>query len=83
MKYLPSVKRAEYAGQYRIKLTFDDGLTGVVDFRSLLRGPVFEPLKKIEYFRKFRLQGCTVEWPNGADIAPETLYEAAKRNTAA
>lgn len=39
---------------------------------------MFEPLKRTVYFRKFFVDGGTVVWPNGADIAPETLYEAAQ-----
>jgi hypothetical protein len=39
---------------------------------------VFEPLREQDYFRTFFLDGGTVVWPNGADIAPETLYEAAQ-----
>ena len=75
MGSLPHVIRAEYAGEHRIRLTFDDGTAGTVDFRQWLRGPIFEPLKDIAYFRGFFLDGGTVAWPNGADIAPETLYE--------
>jgi hypothetical protein len=78
MAFLPSVVRAEYDSAFCIRLTFNDDIEATVDFRSWLKGPVFEPLKKPEYFRKFFLDGGTVAWPNGADIAPETLYEAAK-----
>jgi hypothetical protein len=78
MTLLPHVIHAEHAGGFRIRLTFNDGLEAIVDFRPWLTGPVFEPLKRPSYFRKFFIDGGTVTWPNGADIAPETLREAAK-----
>jgi len=76
MSVLPYVLRAEYRGGYRIHLAFHDGREKTVDFTPWLRGPVFEPLKDIEYFQRFFLEAGTVSWPNGADIAPETLYDA-------
>ena len=82
MKYLPSVVNAEYVGGHRIRVTFDDGSAGVVDFRRFLKGPVFQPLKDLDYFRRFELDGCTISWPNGADVAPETLYEIVKNAAA-
>lgn len=82
MAFLPSVIGAEHAGGFKIRLTFNDGLEATVDFRSWLTGPIFEPLKQARYFRKFFVDGGTVVWPNGADIAPETLYEAAKATRA-
>ncbi len=75
MSFLPSVIRAEYCGGHRIHMTFNDNSEKTIDFRQWLEGPVFEPLKKPSYFRRFFLEGGTVAWPNGADIAPETLYE--------
>lgn len=75
MKYLPSVIKARYVRDYIIETTFDDGTTKAIDFANWLDGPVFEPLKDKKYFRKFFLDGSTVAWPNGADIAPEALYD--------
>ncbi len=83
MNFLPSVVRAEYLGGYRIRLTFNDNSEKTVDFRQWLEGPVFEPLKDETYFRRFFLDGGTVVWPNGADIAPETLYEQGESDKAA
>jgi hypothetical protein len=77
MTFLPSVVRAEYRGGFRIHLTFNDLSERTVDFRPWLQGPVFKALKDPAYFREFFVDGGTVAWPNGADIAPETLYEAA------
>jgi len=74
---LPSVIQAKYLNRFTIELTFDDGIKEAVDFTQWLDGEVFEPLKKPSYFKKFFLDGSTVAWPNGADIAPETLYLAA------
>jgi hypothetical protein len=44
---------------------------------------VFAPLLDVAYFRRFFLEGGTVARPNGADIAPETLFEAAAVEDAA
>jgi len=83
MNFLAIVTRAQYCGGYSILLTFNDGLEGVVDFARWLNGPVFEPLREPGYFQRFFIEGGTIAWPNGADIAPETLYEEAKATAAA
>ena len=79
MSFLPSIVNAEYRGDFRIQVTFNDGVQNVLDFSQWLEGPIFEPLKDREYFRRFFVEGGTITWPNGADIAPETLYDAATR----
>jgi hypothetical protein len=62
-------------------VVFNDGTEATISFRRWLKGPVFEPLKDLDYFRRFFVDGGTVAWPNGADIAPETLYAAAVGKT--
>ena len=73
---LPSVTRAKYVRDYLIEIKFNDGTKKVIDFEPWLTGPIFKPLTKKEYFKKFFVDGPTIAWPNGADIAPETLYTA-------
>lgn len=77
MRFLPMVVHAEHRGDFRIHVTFNDGSEGTVDCRNWLKGPVFKPLKDRRYFSRFFVEAGAVAWPNGADIAPETLYEAA------
>ncbi len=82
MNRLTHVIRAEHRGGFRIHLVFDDGLSKTVDFSSWLNGPVFEPLKEEAFFQRFFIDGGTVCWPNGADIAPVTLYDAREEGAA-
>ncbi len=83
MPFMPMVVRAEHRGGYRIHVTFNDGSQKSIDFEDWLQGPVFEPLRDLEYFKRFFLDGWTVAWPNGADIAPEALYAYLEAEAAA
>ena len=69
------IYKAEVRGTHQLWLSFSDGMSGVADVRSLLNGPVFEPLQDPIYFAKVALDPVcgTVVWPNGADFAPEAL----------
>jgi len=70
------VTAIEYRHGYIYHVVFDDGLEGDVDLSQYVdKGPVFAPLRDLAYFRTARIEGGTISWPNGADIAPETLYE--------
>ena len=76
----PRITTASYAGGYRIAVSFDDGTTAEVDLEDELWGEMFEPLRDPEQFRSFRLDPDlhTIVWSNGADLAPEFLYEQAR-----
>ena len=76
------VKEARYLGGYRVWLRFDDGLAGAVDLEDALAGPLRAPLKDPRRFAEFRVD-WTLCWPNGADLAPESLHERVRRALAA
>ena len=71
------VSNVEYQDKYKLRITFADGAVKIVDLARELDGEVFEPLRDLKLFRKVRLNKDTetIEWPNGADMAPEFLYE--------
>jgi hypothetical protein len=68
------VTRATYLEDYCIRLEFNNGTTKTIDLKNELNGSVYEPLRQMNYFRKFQIKYNTIEWPNGADYAPEYLY---------
>ena len=69
------VSKAIYLGKYRILLTFNNGETKTVDLQNELNGTVYEPLRQLDYFKDFQVKFNTIEWSNGADYAPEYLYQ--------
>jgi hypothetical protein len=79
MSFLPTVIHAEHRSGFKLHIVFSDATENTIDFEPWLDGAIFEPLRDLQYFRRFFVDGGTVVWPNGADIAPETLYEVAGR----
>ncbi len=71
------INEVNYLGEYRLRLWFNNGQIKDVDLKDQLHGEVFEPLKNLELFQQVQVDADTgtVAWPNGADFAPEYLYE--------
>lgn len=71
------VSAVTHLQDFNLRITFSDGSTRVVDLSDQLDGEVFEPLRDPAFFSAVRInpETGTIEWPNGADFAPEFLRE--------
>ena len=71
------VVNAEYVADHKVRIRFNNGEEGIVDLSEALWGPVFEPLRNPEIFRRFEVSAVvhTIRWENDADFAPEFLYD--------
>jgi uncharacterized protein DUF2442 len=76
------ITAVEVVGDHRLRLTFEDGTVGEVDFGGREWRGVLEPLGAPAYFARVRVDvdAGTIAWPDGIDLAPEPLYEEARRN---
>lgn len=74
---LIDVVEARHVRDFTVWLKFEDGREGEIDLSAELYGSVFEPLRDVTYFQQVRVDPelGTIVWPNGADLAPEFLYE--------
>ena len=75
---MKSFTGTSYVSDYNLDITFNTGERKRIDLESQLWGEVFEPLKDRNLFSQFIVNDFTIEWPNGADFAPEFLYEAGR-----
>jgi hypothetical protein len=75
------IVNAKIAGVYKVKIEFNDGLSGIIDFRNILKNDhrfVVRELLDINKFSSCKVQYDTLCWENGVDFAPEYLYEQIK-----
>lgn len=74
---LPKLIEAKHQGDYKVWLKFSDGVEGQVDLEKELWGEIFQPLKDKSRFAELTVNDEleTLVWPNGADFAPEFLYQ--------
>ncbi len=73
---IPYVQKAEYVHDYLLSLTFQTGEVKQFDMAPYIENDslVFRPLKQPDIFKMFVVDGGTVSWITGADMAPERLY---------
>ncbi|MBI1939951.1 MAG: DUF2442 domain-containing protein [Acidobacteria bacterium] len=71
------VRSFEIVEAYTLRVRFDDGTEQVIDFRPVLAGELFAPLRDLTLFRQVRIdpEVQTLVWPNGADFDPATLHD--------
>lgn len=74
------VINAKYLKNYELLLSFNNNEQKIVDLKDKLNGEIFEPLKDVEFFKKFKINFNTIEWENGADFAPEFLYQIGSKD---
>lgn len=75
------VTDVRYINGYRLHLTFNNGVDGVVDLEPELYGEIFEPLRNPVLFQQVYLTSRTIEWPSGADFAPEYLLNLLEKQS--
>lgn len=70
-----------YLEDYKLRIEFSDGIIKDVELKDELYGEMFEPLKNTKLFKQVSVNSetNTIEWPNGADFAPEFLYKIGKK----
>ena len=70
---------AHSLGGTLVDLTFSDGAHGVWSGDLLLQrqGPLLEPLRDEEYFKRFFIEAGALCWPNGLELSPARLRETA------
>jgi Protein of unknown function (DUF2442) len=71
-----AVTFVETLDDHTLRVRFDDGAEREVDLSDVMFGPMGEPLKDPEFFRRVRVDAelRTVVWPNGFDLDPEVLH---------
>jgi len=71
------VAQFNIVGPYTLSVAFTDGTTQEIDFRPVLQGALFGPLRDLAVFNAVTLdqEVGTLTWPNGADFDPATLHD--------
>jgi hypothetical protein len=68
---------------YKIRIRFNDETSGIIDFEPVINKDhrkVITDLLNKQQFEDFTVDLDTIVWSNGADFAPEYLYELCKKS---
>jgi len=80
------LKDVQYVSEYKVKLLFNDGTEGIVDFHPILTNDTRDPVRELLDLRLFKTCTCdldTIVWENGVDFAPEYLHTLLKKTAVA
>ena len=71
------VRSFAIAGAFTLRVHFDDNTEQTINFRPVLAGELYGPLRDVDLFNQVRLdlEAHTLVWPNGADFDPATLHD--------
>jgi hypothetical protein len=71
------VTAVNIVSDYTLRVRFDDQTGQIINFRPVLAGELFGPLRDLELFRRVEIdtEAHTLVWPNGADFDPATLHD--------
>jgi hypothetical protein len=73
---MPKVKKIKPLTGYCLEVELEDGSQGILSLESELLGPIFEPLKEQGFFNQAAVDEFGIIcWPNGADLAPEWVFD--------
>lgn len=75
----PKAISVEVIDNYKLKVSFDNGKTGIFDVKPYFGHKVFDELKDEKMFKTVKVKGLSIEWDNGADICPDELYNLSKK----
>ena len=71
----PDIAEVKALDEYKLYLKFETGEEKIYDMKEWIEEyKKKKKLKDKEYFKNVKTRGCTIEWANGEDVAPEHLY---------
>ena len=78
------IAAAEYAGQWSLRVTCNDGISGVIDLSGLIfsdNAGVYSRLRAPDCFMAFFLEYGTITWPGEIDLAPDVIHDLIEKNS--